>query len=257
MVLALTLNQSIRLVNHLLAAARTKTLTCPATKLSSTCLVQFDNATGISSVSPQHRPYTFQYKLEILQMMVDDTWRTATRGLDLKRRHAMRCRLLLKLKPQCVSITTSFPCSMSSTSFWPRTEIRLRLCKLGQSRPIHERLGESKTMEGGAKGGPEVTFGPDSQLHMLGPRITDQQGFNTNWRWVRVLLYWFLLADGSSFEIDWTTEFALGTPGISWASIAHLGYMPPRFRWHFNHRYRPLSTKRQFKTPEMYVIDLV
>jgi len=63
MVPELTLNQSIRLVNHLLAAARTKTLTCPATKLSSTCLVQFDNATGNSSVSPQHRPILFSIQV--------------------------------------------------------------------------------------------------------------------------------------------------------------------------------------------------
>jgi len=87
--------------------------------------------------------------------MVDDIWGTAPGRLSSKKRHAMRCRLLLKLKPQCVSITTSFPCPVSNTSLWSRTEIRFRLYKLGQIRPIHERLGESKTMEGGIEGGLE------------------------------------------------------------------------------------------------------
>ena len=64
----------------------------------------------------------------------------------------------------------------------------------------------------------DAAFGPISRLHKIGAKITDEEGFDTNWRCVWVLLYWFPLADGSSPVADWPTEFALGTPGMCWAS---------------------------------------
>ena len=68
----------------------------------------------------------------------------------------------------------------------------------------------------------DVRFGPDNQrwIGTFGARITAEEGFGTN-RWcVWVLSFQFLLVNNSYLVIDWSTEFCVWTPSMSWAPLS-------------------------------------